>query len=650
HEMARAPSVSQVSTKWRPSLNLFVGLMLLIVAIQGCYLGYVVGMLTTLEKRFGISSSPSGALLSIYDVGHTLAILAVGYFGEKAHQPRITGIGVLLSAFSMFLLALPALCFGTVPDDEFHVEKYKTQYIEDSKCDSSRFISDNGNCAKEKSEHTWALVLLSIGQLLAGIFSAPFNTLAYVFIDNNIEDRKRSPFILGLLTSMYAFGPAFGFALSATFNQFYATLGEGASFHKETMRNHNTEFLKTINFQAPTGLVPSDEAWIGAWWLGFVVCGVLYLLAAAPFFFFPRTYIEEEGMELQALKQRGERKPSLPPFEEEDESGCVRLKESMRDFPLVISDLLRNPVYVSMVLGWMFGSYLISGYGTYLPKYIETQFGRSASMADLYAGIISIGAVASATAIGGWVLSRSNVGPRAAIMLLFGSWTIVLASYLSGMLFSCQQPSIHGLEYAEHRESWQFDSFQTCSSHCQCDAVTHFDPINFDGINYFSPCHAGCKYFDNYQWRDCECFNGADAYHGVIHEDCTLSFVGYLIVMFVGLFLGNLFFMTTMMIVLRSVYDDQKVIALSFASCITNLFGFIPAPLVLGWLIDRSCILWHSTCADAPGNCVIYDNEKFRIGFHASNAGFQLAAIISVFACWLFARKQQFPEEEDIED
>ncbi|KAF8386206.1 hypothetical protein PRIPAC_75348 [Pristionchus pacificus] len=629
--MARTSTSQSQAPKqsWRPSLNVFIGLMLLVVAIQGCYLGYVVGMLTTLEKRFGISSSPSGALLSVYDVGHTLAILAVGYFGEKAHQPRITGIGIVLSSLSMFILALPALCFGTVPDDELHVDKYKMQYIEDSKCDSSRFITDNGDCAKEKSEHTWALVLLMFGQLLAGIFSAPFNTLAYVFIDNNIEDRRRSPFILGLLTSMYAFGPAFGFALSAVFNQFYATLGE-----------------------APTGLVPSDEEWVGAWWLGFIVCGVLYLLTAAPFFFFPASYQEEHGVELQSLRQGKENKPSLPPFEEEETTGCARLKESMSDFPSVLADLLRNPVYVTMVLGWMFGSYLIAGYGTYLPKYIETQFGRSASMADLYAGIISIGAVASATAIGGYVLSRSNVGPRAAILLLLGSWIIVVISYLSGIIFSCQQPSIHGLEYVEHVDSYTFNSVQSCSSHCQCDSVTHFDPINFDGINYFSPCHAGCRYFENYQWRSCDCFNGADAYHGVIHEDCTLSLVGYIIVMFVGLFLGNLFFMTTMMIVLRSVYDDQKVIALSFASCITNMLGlgFIPAPLILGWLIDRSCILWHSTCTDAPGNCVIYDNEKFRIGFHASNAGLQLAAVLCVLACWLFSRKQQFPEEEEFED
>lgn len=37
------------------------------------------------------------------------------------------------------------------------------------------------------------------------------------------------------------------------------------------------------------------------------------------------------------------------------------MKINIVDFPSVLADLLRNPVYVSMVLGWMFGSYLIAG-------------------------------------------------------------------------------------------------------------------------------------------------------------------------------------------------------------------------------------------------------------------------------------------------
>lgn len=46
-----------------------------------------------------------------------------------------------------------------------------------------------------------------------------------------------------------------------------------------------------------------------------------------------------------------------------------------------------------MIIGWMFGSYLTSGYSTYLPKYIETQFGRSASVADIFAGKLIVSSI-----------------------------------------------------------------------------------------------------------------------------------------------------------------------------------------------------------------------------------------------------------------
>lgn len=54
--------------------------------------------------------------------------------------------------------------------------------------------------------------------------------------------------------------------------------------------------------------------------------------------------------------------------------------------PYEIWRLLKNPVFVSMMMGWIFGSYLVGGYGTYLAKYIETQYSQTASAADLYAG------------------------------------------------------------------------------------------------------------------------------------------------------------------------------------------------------------------------------------------------------------------------
>jgi len=114
------------------------------------------------------------------------------------------------------------------------------------------------------------------------------------------------------------------------------------------------------------------------------------------------------------------------------------------------------------------------------------------------------------------------------------------------------------------------------------------------------------------------------------------------------LFVGNLFFMTTMMIVLRAVVDEQKSLALSFASCITNIVGFIPAPIVFGAIIDSTCEMWNTQCE--TGNCIIYNNDAFNYAYHSGNAGFQLVAIIAIAFCYFKARSFTFPEDYEYDD
>lgn len=121
---------------------------------------------------------------------------------------------------------------------------------------------------------------------------------------------------------------------------------------------------------------------------------------------------------------------------------------------------------------------------------------------------------------------------------------------------------------------------QGCAEHCDCQHVFHFNPVNYDGVTYFSPCHAGCTNYDPInravsgfsssqpQWTECACSSYSTINTGIQHNSCDFSMYGYLFILFVGLFAGNLFFMTTMMIVLRCVF------ALSFlfpaARCMTT--------------------------------------------------------------------------------
>jgi hypothetical protein len=75
--------------------------------------------------------------------------------------------------------------------------------------------------------------------------------------------------------------------------------------------------------------------------------------------------------------------------------------------------------------------------------------------------------------------------------------------------------------------------------------------------------------------------------------------------------------------------------------------GFIPAPIIFGWLIDTACTVWHSRCETDRGNCVVYDNVDFRHKFHVGNASLQLMAVSAIIVCYLISRKRTLPEEEE---
>ncbi|VDK66824.1 unnamed protein product [Onchocerca ochengi] len=523
------------------SVEYFLATMLFVIAVQGAYLAYIVGILTNLERRFGISSKKSGALLSFYDIGHTVSVILIGFLANDKHLPRITAIGVILSSMSMFILALPMVLFRTKSFGETSLSQYKQEYILKNICDPSRIIGHSEeNCELQEEEHFLEFCILVIGQIVAGIAAAPFNTVAYVYVDNNLEDKTKSPFYLSLLSSMYAFAPTFGFALSASVTR------NGCS------HDHNDHQISVVE---------NDEQLQGTF--------------------------------------------------------CEQLKAAIAEFP----GLIKNPVFTSMIIGWMFGSYLISGYSTYLPKYIETQFGQSASAADTYAGLISIGSIAVSTALGGYLLTKFNPSPQKALLFLIATWSVIIITYMIGAIIGCDEAQMKQLLSDTINEE-NFDGKLECSFECHCNQAVLFNP-----------------------WDSCLCADNGPVESGLYLDECDGIFI-YIVSMFTGLFFGNLFFMTTMMVVLRSVYDDEKVLALSFASCITNIMGFIPAPVIFGWIIDEDCLLWHSRCPHDHGNCVIYDNKAFRQSFHLTSATFQILAVISVIICYVFSCKFTFPEEE----
>lgn len=69
--------------------------------------GLIYVIVTTLERRFNLTSARSGAISSCYDFSVMIVVVFVTYFGEKAHKPLWIGSGAIIFGMGSFLFTLP---------------------------------------------------------------------------------------------------------------------------------------------------------------------------------------------------------------------------------------------------------------------------------------------------------------------------------------------------------------------------------------------------------------------------------------------------------------------------------------------------------------------------------------------------------------
>lgn len=95
----------------------------------------------------------------------------------------------------------------------------------------------------------------------------------------------------------------------------------------------------------------------------------------------------------------------------------------------------------------------------------------------------------------------------------------------------------------------------------------------------------------------------------------------------------------------RSVSEEERSFALGMQFVIFRLFGYIPAPILFGNLIDSTCLLWKSTCGSKGGRCLLYDIEQFRYRYVGLCAGIKILALgIFMVDWWLVRRRKQLDE------
>lgn len=142
--------------------------------LQGMIInGFINTIITSIEKRFHLSSYQTGLIASSYDIAACVCLAFVSYFGGSGHKPRWLGWGTLMMALGSLVFALPH--FATPP--------YQASASEQTElCSANR----SAPCQDQESGQSSYRFLFMLGQFLLGAGATPLYTLGVTYLDENV--------------------------------------------------------------------------------------------------------------------------------------------------------------------------------------------------------------------------------------------------------------------------------------------------------------------------------------------------------------------------------------------------------------------------------------------------------------------------------
>ncbi|XP_025735671.1 solute carrier organic anion transporter family member 1C1 isoform X1 [Callorhinus ursinus] len=598
-------------------LKVFLGALSFVYFAKALAEGYLKSTITQIERRFDIPSSLVGVIDGSFEIGNLLVITFVSYFGAKLHRPKIIGTGCLIMGVGTLLIAMPQFFM-----QQYRYEKYSpfsNSTLSLSPCllesDSQLPLSiieksqskRTDECEMDAGSSMWVYVFL--GNLLRGIGETPIQPLGIAYLDD-FASEDNSAFYIGCVQTVAIIGPIFGFLLGSLCAKLYVDIG-------------------FVNLDHVT-ITPKDPQWVGAWWLGYLIAGIVSLLAALPFWCLPKS--------LPRPRSREDSNSSSEKFKfiMDDHTDYQtplgeksKIMEMARDFLPSLKNLFGNPLYLLYLCASTVQFNSLFGMVTYKPKYIEQQYGQSSSKANFVIGLINIPAVAFGIFSGGIVMKKFRISVYGAAKLYLGSSVLGYLLFLSLFALGCENSDVAGLTVSYQGTKpvsyHERALFSDCNSRCKC-SETKWDPVcGENGITYASACLAGCQTSTRSGktliFYNCTCVGiaasksgNSSGMVGRCQKDngCPKMFLYFLVISVITSYTLSLGGIPGYILLLRCIKPQFKSFALGIYTLAIRVLAGIPAPVYFGILIDTSCLKWGFKRCGRRGSCRLYDSNAFR--------------------------------------
>ncbi|XP_058660840.1 solute carrier organic anion transporter family member 1C1 isoform X2 [Ammospiza nelsoni] len=583
-------------------IKIFLGALSFVYFAKALSGSYLKSTITQIERRFDIPSSLVGVIDGSFEIGNLLIIILVSYFGAKLHRPRIIGAGCLIMSAGTFLIAMP----------QFFMGRYRYE-IFSSTINSTVSLSP---CLQDKSQ-------------------TPLSAL----------EKSQAKINAGCVQTVAIIGPIFGFLLGSLCAKLYVDIG--------------FVDLDTVTIS------PKDAQWVGAWWLGYLIAGLISILAGIPFWFLPRHLPRPQGRKDSSTSSEHSRFIT----EDSKDQGTsswqqAKLAEMAKDFLPSLKNLFGNPVYILYLCASIIQFNSLIGMVTYKPKYIEQQYGQTSSKTNFVIGLINIPAVAFGIFSGGLIMKRFGVGVVGAAKLSLGSSFFGYLLLLSLFAMGCGNSEVAGLTVSYHGAEAVSDHEQAliseCNSGCSCSR-SDWDPIcGENGVTYVSPCLAGCRASNgtgkNTVFFNCSCvgtFESSQSSSAVVGpcqkgNECPKMFLYFLVISVITSYTLSVGGTPGYILLLRCIKPHLKSFALGIYTLAIRVLAGIPAPVYFGVAIDTACLKWGSKRCGGRGACRLYDSSALRYVYLGLTLVLGMVSIFFSVAVLCVLRKKSSPQDETL--